>query len=94
MDIPNTIKFVGGTLAGLGASSIVSSVIRSLTPVPVTRFQKILFAAGSIGLSGAAGNLATKYVEDTVDELKVAVDKIKLAKDGPTLTVVEEPKPE
>lgn len=79
MDIPTIIKGVGGFVAGIGAANIVGKAIRQITPDNLSLTNKILIGAGTFGLAGAASDIATKYVERTVDEAVESINKIKIA---------------
>lgn len=75
-----------GSLSSIGAGNVVSNVAMKFVPANAGKFSKVLYALGIVGLSGAAGEAASNYMEkkidDAVDAVKDIKKAIKVSKDG------------
>lgn len=75
-----------GSLSSIGAGNVVSNVAMKFVPANAGKFGKVLYALGIVGLSGAAGEAASNYMEkkidDAVDAVKDIKKAVKVSKDG------------
>lgn len=67
MNILPLIKGATGIAASLGAGAVVGNAIKATTPEGLKRSSKILVGIGSVVLSGIAGDMAAKYIEQQID---------------------------
>jgi hypothetical protein len=81
----DTFKLVTGFVVGSGVGKITSAIINN-NIVPQTNLQKVIIAAGKIGIGLTAGAIVVKHVDSQIDEYahmyktvatKVAEAKIK-----------------
>ena len=77
MDILGITKNVVGFVASMGVGAVVGNAIKITTPPDLTRLSKFLVKAGTVTFVGISGVAASKYVENTIDEV---VDNYKVAK--------------
>lgn len=75
------IQLVAGVATSFGAGSVVGNLIKHTTPEKLKTGSKILVAIGGAALSFVAGDLASRYVEDQIEEVagmvKFATNKVK-----------------
>lgn len=57
-------KFIVASVATSGASTIVYTACMKLGPVPKSKLGKISYMLGAFALSGAAGTVAWKQIEE------------------------------
>jgi hypothetical protein len=72
-------KTVAGIASSVGVGAIVKNAINMSTPENVTKLQKASIFVGGIVLSGMVGEMATKYVNTTIDN---TVEQFKDAKEA------------
>lgn len=71
-----TAKFIAGTLASLGATAAVIGLMRS--PLQGSRgITKLLMKFGIFVLACKAGDVAEKYLKDTVEDAEKAFKEAK-----------------
>jgi hypothetical protein len=63
----DTFKLVTGFVVGSGVGKITTVIINN-NVVPQTNLQKVLIAAGRIGISIAAGAIVTQHVDAHIDQ--------------------------
>lgn len=84
-----------GSLSSIGAGNVVSNVAMKFVPANAGKFSKVLYALGIVGLSGAAGEAASNYMEkkidDAVDAVRDIKNAIKVTKDGEVVRIAVGP---
>jgi hypothetical protein len=73
------VKTVAGVASSVGVGAIVKNIIITTTPENVTKLQKASIFIGSVVLSGMIGDMATKYVNTTIDN---TVEQFKTAQEA------------
>lgn len=68
------IKTGVSLVISIGVGIIVKNVIKATTPKDIKKITKFCVLVGGIALSDVLGQMATKYVEDEIDD---TVDKVK-----------------
>ena len=69
MNIVPVVKAVAGLASSLSSGFVVGNVIKATTPGDLKTFQKIAVNVGGAILAGAAGQLASNYVEDQIQDV-------------------------
>lgn len=72
-----TVKLVLSAAASIGAGSIASQAIRSLSSAPSNLPLKICYAVGSVALGKAIANAAEVQVNNTVDSIGETISNLK-----------------
>lgn len=67
------VKTGAGMALGAGVGVVVGNIVKATTPVELTRYQKLLVAVGTMGLSGVIADAASRRLEDRIDNAVVAV---------------------
>lgn len=62
------LKSATGLIVSAGAGAVVGNAIKASTPADIKTIQKVLVGVGGFVLSGMAGEMASKYVNATIDE--------------------------
>lgn len=75
-------KFVVASVASSGASTIVYTACKTLGPVPKSKLGKISYMLGAFALSGAAGAVAWKQIEEDFKIVDVFKGMSKAIKEG------------
>lgn len=75
-------KFIVASVASSGASTIVYTACKTLGPVPKSKLGKISYMLGAFALSGAAGAVAWKQIEDDFKIVDVFRGMSKAIKEG------------
>lgn len=69
----NLLGQFAGLVASMGASEVVTNIIKSTTPGDLNKYKKGLVMVGSIVIGGMAGEAAAKYVDRQITEIKTAI---------------------
>lgn len=70
------LKNAVGFAASLGVGVIVENAVKATTPVGIGKIGKILVLLGSVVLSSACGDLASKYTDSEIDNGVEALNNI------------------
>jgi hypothetical protein len=70
-------KTVAGVVASAGAGAIVSNAAKSTFPAKSRTIQKITLGVGAYVLASMVGDLATKHVEESIDNAATQIQAIK-----------------
>lgn len=73
----DVVKAVLGTIASVGVGAIVGNAVVATTPAAIGIVQKIFVGAGSVALTGWAGNVAATQVEKDIDQVVDIVQSVK-----------------
>lgn len=68
MNILPVVKSLAGFASSLGAGTVVGNAIKATTPDELSKLGKVLVSVGSVALSGAAGSIASKWIEDEIQK--------------------------
>jgi hypothetical protein len=71
------LKSATSLVAGIGASKIIKEIIVHNTHAPETVINRVLMAAGTIGMGAVASDLVQTAVHREMDEVKGVVDKFR-----------------
>lgn len=74
------VKFVAGSLAGIGAGAVATKAFATLAAnvMPETsRFMKVAITLGGIGVGMAVTDVTTKAIEEAVDNTQQSFENIK-----------------
>ena len=66
--IISTVKSGVGFVVSVGVGAIVGNLVKSTTPVDTSKIVKACIKVGSLVLSGAVGDIASKYTNEQIDE--------------------------
>lgn len=70
------IKAGIGLVVSVGVGAIVGNVVKATTPADVKTLTKLCIAAGSLVLTGVAGDMASKYTEEQIDSVVDGVKEV------------------
>lgn len=88
MNIIGAAKAGVGLVTSFGVGAIIGNAIKATTPATLKPVSKALIFVGSFAITSAVGDLAANYVEkqiqDVVDGVAAAAEKIREAKTGET----------
>ena len=66
--IIETVKTGVGLIVSVGVGAIVGNLVKSTTPADTSKIIKACIKVGSLVLTGAVGDLASKYTDEQIDE--------------------------
>lgn len=69
MNTLSIAKIAIGLVASTGVSTVVGNMIKVVTPVTVSNYNKVLTVIGGFVLTGMAGKAAYNYVADELDTM-------------------------
>lgn len=69
----NLLGQFAGLVASMGASEVVTNIIKSTTPGDLNKYKKGLVMVGSIVIGGMAGEAAANYVDRQITGIKSAI---------------------
>ena len=69
MNKTKILKAATGMIASASAGAVVGNAIKATTPVDIKTSGKVMVAVGAFVLTSMAGDAASKYTADQIDEL-------------------------
>lgn len=79
------VRFVSRSVVSSGAAAIVTNAVKATTPADLTKLKKLTVVVGTLAVSGAVAEVASKHFSKTYDEI---VDVIRKAKNGEDPVVI------
>lgn len=81
LDSWDIFKGAAGLVAGGCASTVIHRYLQAAVPKGSNVAEKIIIAAGVYFVTGLVGHKVEMYIMDEVDEMKVALNALKKAKE-------------
>lgn len=67
--IIETVKFIGSSIASIGAGIVIENIAKAYTPIGSGKIKTMAMGLGVLGLSGLVGEAAGQQIEKEIDQI-------------------------